>query len=90
MAVTGRIRNPRRAARIQYGDYGYDDAIELELDAAPGHSGGPLFDAGGEMIGLVASFSLGNTNPEEFPPTSLGWAVPAAAIRAYLEEIAGP
>ncbi len=85
----GEVANPRRAQRIQYGAYGYDDAVELKLGAEPGLSGGPLFNGEGELIGIVASFSLGNTNPDEYGPTRLGWAVPAAAISAYLREVAG-
>jgi S1-C subfamily serine protease len=90
VVFTGRVDNPRRVERIQYGEFGYDDAIELTLDAEPGVSGGPLFDDQGALIGVVASFSLGNTNPDQFKPTQLAWAVPSNAIAAYLREIAGP
>ncbi len=86
----GRVSNPRRAQRIQYGAFGYDDAIELVLDAEPGTSGGPLFNERGELVGIIASFSLGNTNPDEYAPTHLAWAVPSNAIARYLREIAGP
>ncbi len=84
----GHVRNPRRAQRIQYGEFGYDDAIELVLDAEPGASGGPLFNQQGELVGIVASFSLGNTNPG-YAPTHLAWAVPSNAIARYLREVAG-
>lgn len=90
VVFTGRVDNPRREQRIQYGEFGYDDAIELTLDAEPGVSGGPLFDSDGALIGIVASFSLGNTNPEGYKPTQLAWAVPSNAIEAYLREVAGP
>lgn len=86
----GRVSNPRRAQRIQYGAYGYDDAIELVLDAEPGTSGAPLFNERGELVGIIASFSLGNTNPDEYAPTHLAWAVPSNAIARYLREIVGP
>ena len=88
VVFTGRVTNPRRAKRIQYGRFGYDDAIELELDAEPGLSGGPLFNGAGELVGIVASFSLGNTNPRQFKPTRLAWAVSSNAIAAYLREVA--
>ena len=90
VVIWGRILKPKVEQRIQYDRYGYDDAIELVLDAEPGNSGGPLFSGEGELIGIVASFSLGNTNPDEFAPTELAWAVPAAAIADYLREVAGP
>ncbi len=90
VVLLGQVLNPRRAQRIQYGAYGYDDAIELVLDAEPGSSGGPLFNRAGELVGIVASFSLGNTNPGEYAPTQLAWAVPSNAIARYLREVAGP
>ncbi len=90
VVLVGEVREPRRKQRIQYGDFGYDDAIELVLGAEPGSSGGPLFNREGELIGIVASFSLGNTNPDEFGATRLAWAVPSNAIAAYLREVAGP
>jgi S1-C subfamily serine protease len=90
VVFTGRVDNPRREQRIQYGEFGYDDAIELTLDAEPGVSGGPLFDSAGTLIGIVASFSMGNTNPQGYKPTRLAWAVPSNAIAAYLREVAGP
>ena len=90
VVLVGRVSNPRRKERIEYDGFGYDDAIELVLDAEPGNSGGPLFNHEAELIGIVASFSLGNTNPDEYEPTRLAWAVPSNAIAAYLREVTGP
>ncbi len=89
VVYTGIVLNPWRGRRIQYGQFGYDDAIELALKVEPGVSGGPLFSDQGELLGIVASFALGNTNPEEYGATQFGWAVPVDAIKAYLAEVAG-
>ena len=83
----GIVLNPRRGRRIDYGEYGYDDAIELRMEVEPGHSGGPVFDTEGRLIGIVASFGLGDTQRVPYVSTMIAYAVPAAAIAAYLGEV---
>ena len=87
VVTVGVVANPRRGLRIEYGEYGYDDAIELRMEVEPGHSGGPVFDAQGRLIGMVASFGLGDTQRVPYVSTMIAYAVPAAAIAAYLEDI---
>jgi len=83
----GNVVDPQRAIRIQYGDYGFDDAIVLRMDVAPGHSGGPVFDNRGRLIGMIASFGLGDTRRAPYVPTGIAYAVPASAIARYLDEL---
>lgn len=87
VVTVGVVANPRRALRIEYGEYGYDDAIELRMEVEPGHSGGPVFDIEGRLIGMVASFGLGDTQRVPYVSTMIAYAVPAAAIAAYLKEV---
>ena len=87
VVTVGVIANPRRSLRIEYGEYGYDDAIELRMEVEPGHSGGPVFDRQGRLIGMVASFGLGDTQRVPYVSTMIAYAVPAASIVAYLKEI---
>ena len=87
VATVGVIANPRRGLRIEYGEYGYDDAVELRMEVEPGHSGGPVFDTEGRLIGMVASFGLGDTQRVPYVSTMIAYAVPAAAIAAYLDEV---
>lgn len=63
----GRPRNSGFTARIgevvsmhfgqpvRYGRFGYDDAMVLRLNTRRGESGGPLFNARGELVGMIVS-----------------------------------
>lgn len=83
----GRITEPRSEQRVGYDIYGYDDAIALEMDIRSGHSGGPLFDTEGRLVGMIASFGLGESRKGLYLPTRVGYAVPSAGIVAYLDEV---
>lgn len=84
VAAIGRVLETSRRMRIKYAEYGYDDAIVLQMIVEPGHSGGPLFDETGELVGLLASFGLGDTNREPYVPTGIAFAIPSSKIAAYL------
>lgn len=86
VVASGEVRRPRLPDRVQYGAYGFSDAIELDIDASPGFSGGPVFDRKGEMVGMMAGFGLGDTSRMPYKSPHLGYAVPASAIRTYLAE----
>lgn len=87
VVLAGRVLEPRLEARLGYGAYGYADAIVLELDATPGFSGGPVFDSQGRLIGMLASFGLGDITRVPYQSPRRSFAIPAAAIQAYLEEV---
>lgn len=82
----GRVRNPRRATPIEYGGYRYDDAIVLDLPAAPGFSGGPVYDANGFLIGMLASFGLDMTAAGGPLATGTAYVVPADSMRRFVAE----
>ncbi|MFO0998195.1 MAG: serine protease [Alphaproteobacteria bacterium] len=82
----GRVVESRRASRLEYNGYGFDDAIKLKIDVEPGNSGGPVFDRDGRVIGIVASFVLGDVDASKpTPPPRLAYAVPSNSIRAFLQ-----
>ena len=85
VVLTGRVLEPRMHGRIAYRGYRYEDAVLLEMTAGPGYSGGPVVDEQGQLIGIVASFALREAGRAVAPPRAA--AVPATAIRAYIEEI---
>ncbi|MFI4986872.1 MAG: S1C family serine protease [Alphaproteobacteria bacterium] len=85
----GRILDPRLARRIQYNDYGYDDAIALAMSIDTGHSGGPVLDREGRVIGMIASFLLGEGGSKAKPRPPVGLAVPANDIAAFLKRQTG-
>ncbi len=87
VVTLGEIREPRRAKRIEYEQYGYDDAIELFLEVEPGHSGGPLFNTRGELVGIIASFGLGETRKVPYVSTKAAFAISSNEIVAYLDEV---
>lgn len=86
----GRVSDPKRAARIEFGEFGFDDAIELDMEVEPGHSGGPVFDTRGELIGIIAGFGLGDTRRVPYVSTRIAYAVPAGHIAAYLADVLAP
>jgi len=85
VVTVGTVLETRRAARVEYAEYGYDDAIVLRMTVAPGHSGGPLFNTAGELVGLIASFGLGDTTRKPYVPTEIAFAIPSSKILAFLE-----
>lgn len=89
VVASGEVRRPRLPDRVRYGAYGFTDAIELDIDASPGFSGGPVFNRQGKMVGMMAGFGLGDTSRVPYESPRLGYAVPASAIRAYLAEVIG-
>jgi S1-C subfamily serine protease len=86
----GQVVDPKRRQRIEFGNFGFDDAVELRMEVEPGHSGGPVFDAAGGLIGIIAGFGLGDTRRVPYVPTGVAYAVPAAILTGYLTEVLGP
>ncbi len=85
----GVVLRHRWPSRLSYGPYGYDDALKLALTVEPGYSGGPVFNGRGELVGVLASFVLGDTSRTPYVPTGLAYAVPTRAVLAYLAEVLG-
>lgn len=86
VVAQGRVTQPRSARRISYGEFGYDNAIVLAMDAVPGFSGGPVFDMNGRLIGIVASFDL-NLRPSRHIAAGRAYAIPIEDIKTYLERV---
>lgn len=87
VATSGEIVHLRKDKRIEYGVFGFNDALVMEMEIVPGYSGGPLIDVDGRLVGIVASFALGDTTRVPYVSPRLAYAVPAAQIRAYLDEV---
>lgn len=86
----GRITVPRHREPVDFGEYALADVIEIRMEVGPGHSGGPLFDAEGRLVGIIAGFGLGDTRRVPYVSTRIAYAVPSDALIAYLAEIVGP
>ena len=86
VVAQGRVVQPRSARRISYGEYGYDNAIVLAMDAVPGFSGGPLFDMKGRLVGIIASFDL-ESRPSRHIAAGRAYAIPIRDIQFYLKSV---
>jgi S1-C subfamily serine protease len=65
---------------VQYGSFGYPDAMVMNMNTQKGESGGPVFDDHGKLAGMVVStLSDGNGLP-----LNLAHAVPSATLAKFL------
>ncbi len=60
--------------------FGYPDAMVLRLSTQKGESGGPLFDARGDLVGMVVSTLYDNRGQ----PLNLAHAVPSRTLAGFL------
>lgn len=54
-ARVGEVVSMRFGTPVRYGRFGYDDAMVLRMNTHRGESGGPLFNARGELVGMIVS-----------------------------------
>lgn len=86
----GKVIETRRAVRVSYNDFGYDNAIALAMDVDAGHSGGPIFDPEGRVIGMVASCVLGEYGSRRSCILShIALAVPSNDILVFVNSHVG-
>ncbi len=86
-ARIGTLVSMRFGTPVRYGRFGYDDAMVVQMDTRRGESGGPLFNARGELVGMIVStLSRGGR------PLHLAHALPLPTLaRFYCERAAcGP
>jgi S1-C subfamily serine protease len=76
----GQLESMHFGRPVQYGPYGYPDAMVLRMGTQKGESGGPLFNAQGQLIGMIVS-TLSDTAGR---PLNLAHAVPAANLAGFL------
>ncbi len=89
VVTLGWVRNPRFGQRLDYTGWGFSDAVKIAMEVESGHSGGPVFNRDGEIIGMVAVYELGDTTRIPYVSPRMTYAVPARAIATYLREKAG-
>lgn len=83
-ATLGRVRLPDIGERLQYGTWGFDSAIEVGMEVRTGHSGGPVADLQGRLVGMVASYELGDTTKPAYVSPRITYVVPARTLAAFL------
>ncbi|MEN8198206.1 MAG: serine protease, partial [Pseudomonadota bacterium] len=84
VATLGRIRLPNIGERLDYGPWGFDNGIEISMEVGNGHSGGPVIDAKGGLIGIVAGYELGDTTKTPYVSPRITYVVPSNGIAAFL------
>lgn len=85
-AVTvGHVSRPRLGRSIGYGAFGFREPMQLALHVEPGHSGGPVFDLEGVLVGMVIAFDLGNDSGQ-LVNTGIAYAVPARDLAEFLRD----
>jgi S1-C subfamily serine protease len=85
----GTVRVPDIEERLDYNAWGFDHAIELSMEVESGHSGGPVFDREGRVVGMIAGYELGDTTRTPYVSPRIAYAVPVADLRRYLRERLG-
>lgn len=84
MVSVGRIRVPNIGEWLDDGNWCFDNAIEIAREVESGHSGGPVVNARGELIGMVAGYELGDTTKPEYRSPRITYIVPSNDIRKWL------
>jgi S1-C subfamily serine protease len=84
VVTVGRVRIPNIGERLDYGHWGFDNAIEVGMEVESGHSGGPVVNAKGELIGMVAGYELGDTTKPQYRSPRIAYVVPANDIKKWL------
>ena len=79
VARLGKVESMHFGRAVRYGKFGYPDAIVLRMNTQKGESGGPLFDSGGNLSGMIVS-TLADGNGK---PLNLAHAIPATALASF-------
>ncbi len=65
---------------VQYGKFGYPDAMVVHMNTQKGESGGPLFDQSGQLAGMVVS-TLSDGNGQSL---NMAHAIPSMTLARFL------
>ncbi len=77
-ARVGAVKSMHFGRPVRYGRFGYPDAIVLKMATRRGESGGPVFNANGELVAMVVStLSAGGR------PLNLAHAIPLPALARF-------
>ncbi len=76
----GRVKEPRLDYTLPYNGYEIPHPMVLSMEVEFGHSGGPVFNDRGQLIGMIAGLDL--VLPR------VAFAVPSNDILAYAREVA--
>jgi S1-C subfamily serine protease len=79
-ARLGQVESMSFGRPVSYAEFGYPDAVVLRMSTRKGESGGPLFNAKGQLTGmLVSTLSDGHGRP-----LNLAHAIPSSMVAKFL------
>ncbi len=77
-ARIGAVKSMHFGRKVRYGRFGYPDAMVLKMATRRGESGGPVFNAHGELVGMIVStLSAGGR------PLNLAHAIPLPPLARF-------
>jgi len=77
--------------RILGGEYFYGNAIQHDAEVNPGNSGGPLWNAKGQLIGINGKIASRPGAPGAGPSNSgASFSIPIHQVKAFLDQLVGP
>jgi S1-C subfamily serine protease len=79
-ARIGTLQSMHFGRPVAYGNFGYPDAIVLHMGTQRGESGGPVFNAQGQLIGMVVS----TLSDESGNSINMAHAIPSNTIGKFL------
>lgn len=83
--VVGQVTHAGLGRRVGYGEYGFQGPMQLALQVEPGHSGGPVFDMEGALVGMIFAFDLMNRGGEYFN-TGTAYAIPVREVMRFVRQ----
>ncbi len=79
-ARLGTLQSMSFGRAVQYGKFGYPDAMVMRMKTKRGESGGPVFNNSGRLAGMVVS----TLSTSDGQPLNLAHAVPARDLASFL------
>ena len=79
-ARIGNLQSMHFGRAVAYGPYGYPDAMVLHMGTQRGESGGPVFNAQGQLIGMVVS-TLSDASGQSI---NMAHAIPSNTIGKFI------
>lgn len=85
--IVSAIDRPVSTSRTSDGTLVVTNAVQIDAAVNPGNSGGPLFDAQGQVIGITSSIATTSKQSATAGSIGLGFAIPANLAQQIGEQL---